>query len=147
MSSVKFAPILRVKKKPRGRSFEPGNGFGAEHRFVKGQPPANPGGRPKCKEISKALRERLASDKPIKAKTGAEKLANAWYEQASDGNIAALVSLADRCEGRPATTVVMGEREDVLGPLLESVQGMYELEQRKAGVRQLTTGDENEDEE
>jgi hypothetical protein len=104
-SSGTRASITRIKKRPRGKSFQPGNGFGSEHRFKKGMPSANPSGRPLCKEISVALRERLASDGPIPAKTGAEKPANAWYQQAKDGNVPALVSLANRVEGCPAVSI------------------------------------------
>ncbi len=124
MSKQIFTPVLRVKKKPRGRSFEKGNGFGSEHRFKKGQPSANPGGRPRCKEISKALRERLAAEKAIPAKTGAEKLAKEWYEQSLGGNIMALVSLADRVEGRPAQSIQFDDREDPLNSIIAGFERM-----------------------
>jgi hypothetical protein len=153
VSTQKDAPVTsviqtRIKQKPRGRSFEPGNGFGAEHRWVKGGPSPNPSGRPACKEISKALRERLASPKPIRPKTGAERIAKVWFDQSLDGNIAAIVSLADRCEGRPATTVTFGDREDPLQPMMEAVVGMYKLEQARAPQLEAANGEEgsNEDE-
>src|SRR5271156_1540345 len=88
--------IVRIKKRPRGKSFQPGNGFGSEHRFKKGMPSANPSGRPLCKEISVALRDRLASDRPIPAKTYAEKVAKKWLDESLDGNIAAIVSMSNR---------------------------------------------------
>jgi hypothetical protein len=111
---VSKVSIVRIKKRPRGKSFEPGNGFGSEHRFKKGMPSANPSGRPLCKEISKALNERLAATKPILAKTGAEKIAKVWEQQARDGNIAAIVSLANRVEGCPATSVTVNEETNKL---------------------------------
>jgi hypothetical protein len=100
-------PSVKIKKRPRGRSFEKGHGFGAEHRFKPGQS-GNPKGRPKCKEISKALRELLASDRPFRPKTGAEKLALTWFKQSLKGNVPALVSLSDRCEGRPNISIGFG---------------------------------------
>ncbi len=59
--SEQIAAFIGAKKRPRGRSFEKGNQFGAEHRFQKGQPALNPAGRPRCKEITKAIREQPAS--------------------------------------------------------------------------------------
>jgi hypothetical protein len=66
LAPVISPPTVRVKKKPRGKSFEPGNCFGSEHRFKKGICP-NPGGRAKSHEISVALRELLKSEskKPL----------------------------------------------------------------------------------
>jgi hypothetical protein len=142
-----LAPVTRVKKRPRGRSFEPGNGFGAEHRFVKGQPSANPSGRPLCKEISKALRERLASDKPIPAKTGAEKIAKEWFEQSLGGNISAIVSLTDRCEGRPAITVHGDGAPDQIMLLVEAMSERSRQIGHPEGWMPpplLEAGDENE---
>jgi hypothetical protein len=122
--SVQIAAFIGAKKKPRGRSFVKGNQIGAEHRFQKGQSALNPAGRPRCKEISKALRERLASEKPIPAKTGAEKIAKEWFEQGLSGNVAAMVSLADRVEGRPAVTIVGDGREDNLTLLIAGMEGI-----------------------
>jgi hypothetical protein len=121
--------IIRVKKRPRGKSFEPGNGFGSATRYKKGES-GNPQGRPACKEISKALRALLASHKSLPAKTGAEKLAREWFKQSLHGNVAAIVSLADRTEGRPSISIshdgsgdnltlilaAMGERSRDIGP-------------------------------
>jgi hypothetical protein len=115
-------PSVKIKKRPRGKPFEKGHGFGAEHRFKPGQS-GNPEGRPKCKEISKALRELLASERRLPAKTGAEKIARKWFEQGLLGNVAALVSLADRCEGRPNISISSDGTGDNL-PLL--IAGMYE---------------------
>jgi hypothetical protein len=146
---TRVVPITRIKKKPRGRSFEPGNGFGSEHRFKKGQPSANPSGRPLCKEISKALRERLASDKPIPAKTGAEKIAKQWYEQSLDGNIAAIVSLADRCEGRPSITVTGDGGQDKIMLLIEGMTNRSrEIGHPEGWIAplELEAGDGDEDE-
>ena len=97
--------LPKIKKRPRGRPFEKGNTLSLPYRFKKGVS-GNPSGRPKCKEISKALRERLESDTPLAARTYAEKVAKEWTDLALHGNIAAIVSLANRDEGCPATTIV-----------------------------------------
>jgi hypothetical protein len=106
VTRVNLAPVPRVKikKRPRGKPFEKGNGFGSATRYKKGES-GNPDGRPACKEISKALRVRLESDKALPARTYAEKLAKEWVEQGLGGNVSAIVSVADRVEGRPAVSV------------------------------------------
>jgi uncharacterized protein DUF5681 len=127
-------PSVKIKKRPRGKSFQPGHGYGSAHRFKPGQS-GNPQGRPACKEISKALREILASDHRLPAKTGAEKVARKWFEQGLLGNVAALVSLADRVEGRPNISIshdgsgdnltliltAMNERHQMIGPPEHSI--------------------------
>jgi hypothetical protein len=130
------APRLKVKKRPRGRSFEKGNGFGSEHRYRPGQS-GNPGGRPACREISKALREILSSEKPFKPRTGAERLAIKWFLQSLAGNTAALVSLADRCEGRPAQSLHVTDGQEDMA--LQMIEGMNRLYEQRQG--QLTQGD------
>jgi hypothetical protein len=115
------APRVKIKMKPRGRSFERGNGFGSATRYKPGQS-GNPDGRPQCKEISKALRERLESDKPIPARTYAERLAKEWVEQGLGGNVSAIVSLADRTEGRPAVCVSLNEGPGPIEVLIASME-------------------------
>ena len=147
--SRKLAPdtrviAVRIKRKPRGKSFQPGNGFGSEFRFKKGMPSANPSGRPRCKEISKALRQRLESDKPLPAKTGAEKIAKVWEEQARRGNIAAIVALANRVEGCPATTII-NNGPDNLDVLIGLMNEEHErLGQPEGMIPRLPEGDEQE---
>jgi hypothetical protein len=153
-SKQRLAPVtsviqVRVKQRPRGRSFEKGNGFGSEYRFVKGQPSANPSGRPLCKEITKALVERLASATPLPAKTGAEKIAKKWFEQSMDGNVAAIVSLANRVEGCPATSVAVNGAGDNLPLLLEGLARIHAerypegAEDDEGDFPQLTEGTED----
>jgi hypothetical protein len=122
-------PRVKVKKKPRGRSFEPGNGFGSATRYKKGES-GNPSGRPACKEISKALRERLESDKPLPARTYAEKLAKEWVEQGLGGNVSAIVSAADRVEGRPGVAGGGGE----VGPIDMLIASMESYHREHHGV-------------
>jgi hypothetical protein len=147
---VKTAPAtsaltVRVKGKPRGKMFQPGHGYGAEFRFKPGRS-GNPSGRPHCKEISKALRERLASEVPLPAKTGAEKIAKKWFEESLGGNIAAMTSLADRAEGKPAVTMSVNEGADNIPMLLEGIARIH-AERFPAGAEdddelpQLTEGE------
>jgi len=133
----------KPKARPRGKSFEKGNGFGSEHRFKKGCPSPNPGGRPKSAYISEALRAKLKSEttKPLKARTYAEKLVDEWVEQGLDGNVAAIAAIADRAEGRPAITVVSDGRPDNLTLWCESIKELH-----LAQNPQLVAGDDLEDE-
>jgi hypothetical protein len=96
----------KVKKRRRGKSFEPGNGFGSEHRFKKGVS-GNPGGRTKCSELRKALRVKLASmaSLPKPGRTFAEKVADKWVDLALNGNSAAIAAIADNAEGRPHQSI------------------------------------------
>ena len=121
----KFTPdtrvaIVRVKKRPRGKSFEPGNGFGSEHRFKKGMPSANPSGRPICKEVNAASRSFLASGihKSPRAQTNAEAIVAAQGRKAKKGDLGAAQFLADRAEGRPAVSVNMTPGGDNLAILI-----------------------------
>lgn len=130
-SSVTKVSIVRVKKRPRGKSFEPGNGFGAEHRFKPGVS-GNLSGRPLCKEVNAASRSFLASGihKSPRAQTNAEAIVAAQGRKAKKGDLGAAQFLADRAEGRPAVSVnvdgqgdnlavlvaVMNEKSETLGP-------------------------------
>jgi hypothetical protein len=118
--------IVRVKAKPRGRSFEPGNGFGAEHRFKKGMPSANPSGRPLCKEVNAASREYLGSetDKSPKARTNAQAIVAAQGKKARKGDLGAAQFLADRAEGRPAVSVHTDAGGDGLALILAQMNDM-----------------------
>jgi hypothetical protein len=114
--SVTFKP----KARPRGKSFEPGNGFGSAYRFVKGAPSPNPGGRPKSKEINASARLYLGSDigKPPKIQTHAQAIVHKIGVKAKKGDIGAATFLAERAEGRPATSVTVDGREDNLAILI-----------------------------
>lgn len=114
-TSVTKVSIFRVKKKPRGRSFEPGNGFGAEHRFKPGVS-GNLSGRPLCKEVNAASRSFLASGihKSPRAQTNAEAIVAAQGRKAKKGDLGAAQFLADRAEGRPAISVSMDPSGDNL---------------------------------
>jgi hypothetical protein len=127
-------PRVRIKKRPRGKPFEKGNTLSLPYRWKPGQS-GNPLGRPQCKEISKALREILSSDCKLTARSGAEKIAREWYKQGLKGNIAALISLADRCEGRPAMAIsIDGGQED---PIIELIACMHEQSRRIGPPEQI----------
>jgi len=104
--------IVRIKKRPRGKSFQPGNGFGAEHRFKKGMPSANPSGRPLCKEVDAASREYLGSEirKSPKARTNAQAIVAKIGGKAKKGDLGAAQFLADRAEGRAAVSVTHNDQ-------------------------------------
>jgi hypothetical protein len=79
--------------------------IGKSTRWKKGQSP-NPGGRPKSRLLSEALRTRLAEVKPDdpQRRTFAEVIAANLIEIAcsrSAGAVTAVNEIADRIEGRP----------------------------------------------
>lgn len=123
-SSKKLTPALSVKakKRPRGKSFEKGNGWGSEHRFKPGQS-GNPGGRPKSAELSTALKAKLRSDttRKLKARTYAEKLCDELVAQGLDGNVSAIIAIGDRTEGKPAVTILDDGRPNQLTLLIDSM--------------------------
>lgn len=145
----RFTPVLSVKVKmhPRGKSFEQGNGFGAEYRFQPGES-GNPGGRPKSAVLSAALRAKLKSDvvKKLTSRTFAEKLCDKLVEEGLDGNVNAIVAIGDRTEGKPAVTMSVNEGSDNLPLLLE---GMARIHAERFGppedddFPQLTEGTED----
>jgi uncharacterized protein DUF5681 len=125
---TKLAPALsafgiKLKRKPRGRSFEPGNGFGAEYRFPKGVS-GNPGGKPKTQKVNESARKRLAADadNPPKVETGADEIVEMLYQKAKRGDVGAARELADRAEGRPAQTLDV--HDDRVDPFLELAASM-----------------------
>jgi hypothetical protein len=112
----------RFKKRPRGKSFLPGNTVGISTRFKEGNR-ANPGGRPKLKIISDACRAVVSSDvtEKMQPQTRAEKVASKLFGLAEKGNISAIRELADRCEGRPAITVTSDGGQDKVMLLIQSM--------------------------
>ena len=85
------------------KTFDPA--IGARTRWQKGQPSPNPGGRPKSRLISEALRVKLAETKPDdpQQRTYAEIVAASLVESAcSRGSsaVAAANEIIDRLEGR-----------------------------------------------
>jgi hypothetical protein len=124
-ASRALAPVLRGKKLPRGTKFQRGNTIGIATRFQPGNR-ANPGGRPKSKLISEALRWMLATpiSRPILPETKAEELAAKLISLGRSGKLGAIIEVADRSEGRPATTLNFGEHAD---PLAEMIREMNRL--------------------
>jgi len=138
----------RVKARPRGKSFESGNGYGSEYRFKPGES-GNPGGRPKSAVLSAALRAKLKSDvvKKLTSRTFAEKLCDKLVEEGLDGNVNAIVAIGDRTEGKPAVTMSVNEGADGIKTLIEICHAKYnELEPTEDDddLPQLTEGLLNE---
>jgi hypothetical protein len=119
--TVAFA--LKRRARPRGKPFEKGNKIG--NRFKAGIS-GNPGGRPKFTKISEAARAALALDpnEKVQPRTNAEAAVIAAITQAKRGNIGALTAIADRCEGRPTTSLSI---EGEVDPMTELMKGIKEL--------------------
>src|ERR1700732_4720111 len=123
----KFSPVLRrklprLKKRPRGKSFEPGNTVGLATRFKKGDR-ANPGGRPSYKKYSEALRALVAADpdETFEINSNAAALAARVVKMGKKGNISAIREIGDRCEGRPAITIQGDGSPDQITLLVEAM--------------------------
>ena len=122
-----LTPVLRrklprLKKRARGKSFEPGNSYGLSTRFQKGNR-ANPGGRPSYKKYSEALRALVAADpdETFEINSNAAALAARVVKMGKKGNISAIREIGDRCEGRPAITVHSDGSPDQLTLLIEAM--------------------------
>ncbi len=139
--AAQIAPIPKLKQKPRGAPFKPGNRFGIASRF-KPNNNANPQGRPSLKRLNAACvdvlarivpREELAAaGLPISlfGKTYAEIGAWVLQQEGLRGNISAIAEVGDRAEGRPGVAspdngeqspfamliLSMDQRSDVIGP-------------------------------
>jgi hypothetical protein len=109
--------LKRLKMKPRGRPFPPGNKIG--HRFEPGNN-ANPGGRPRFAKISEALRALLAAKPTDKFEitTNAEAIAYKIFRMGKKGSIAAIREVGDRSEGRPNISIGFGNSGGDNLPLL-----------------------------
>lgn len=92
--------------------FDPGIGKATQWR--KGRPSPNPGGRPKSRLLSEALRARLGEVKPDDptgrtfAEIVAENLINIACKQ-GPGAVAAINEIGDRLEGRPTQAVQISD--------------------------------------
>jgi hypothetical protein len=100
-------------------SFDPEIGKGT--RWKKGQPSPNPGGRPKSRLLSEALRTRLAELKPgdPAGRTFAEVMAENLIEIACSrgpGAVTAANEICDRSEGKPTQQI---ELNDITSQLRE----------------------------
>ena len=126
-SQQKFSPVLRrkllrLKKRPRGKSFLPGNTIGASTRFQKGAS-ANPGGRPSYAKYSEALRALVAADpdETFEINSNAAALAARVVKMGVKGNISAIREIGDRCEGGPAITVHSDGSPDQITLLVQAM--------------------------
>jgi Family of unknown function (DUF5681) len=149
------SPIkIKPKAKPRGKSFEPGNGFGSEHRFKPGQS-GNPNGRSSAAQkasalISKALMDRLPQVGTRRLlrrgrRTFTQKLADTWIESGLAGNVGAISGIAERLEGRPAVSISMDGNENPISILIASMNDRSDAIGLAEGrQRQLTEGGEDD---
>lgn len=154
-SKGRIAPVacVKLKKKPRGKSFEPGNGFGSQYRFKPGQS-GNPSGRSTeeqkaAAEISKALAARLVqvgSKRLLKTRgrTFTEKLADEWIRQGLHGNWQSIAALADRLEGKPAVTVNGGGTDNLQLLIMEMRNTSKRIGPPEGAVHVLPSGEEEE---
>jgi hypothetical protein len=88
--------------------------IGKATRFKKGQPSPNPGGRPKSRLLSEALRVRLAEPKPNDplGRTYAEVVAANLIEIAcmqGPGAVTAMGEIADRVEGKARQEIAVAD--------------------------------------
>lgn len=94
------------------KTFDPAIGAGT--RWQKGQPSPNPGGRPKSRLLSEALRTRLAEVKPDDptGRTYAEVVAENLIQIACSqgpGAVHAASEIADRLEGRAPQSIQISD--------------------------------------
>jgi hypothetical protein len=88
--------------------------IGKATRWRKGQPSPNPGGRPKSRILSEALRNRLAETKPgdPDGRTYAEIVAENLIDIACSDGLSAVHAaneIADRIEGRPRQSIEVSD--------------------------------------
>src|ERR1700733_12065903 len=121
----KLAPDVRrtqkrkLKRLPRGKSFEKGNSVGVNTRFQPGNR-ANPGGRPRTTKLTEAYRALLALpvDAPVEIRTNAEAMAYKVFRMGMKRNLNACVEVGNRAEGRPAVSINMNDGPDNLSVLI-----------------------------
>jgi hypothetical protein len=109
--------------------FKPGHGFG----FKPGQS-GNPAGRPKCRTLSEAYRQRLAEEDPNDPlqRTFAEKIAESQIDLAASqelGSTSAAKEIGDRTEGKPFQSIA------VIDPDREAKRLYYEHLIEQVGIR------------
>lgn len=159
MKAVKITPAdglikIKPKGKPRGIAFPKNNSYGLATRFKPGQS-GNPNGRTSEEQraaslLSKALTERLPqvgtkASLRCHGRTFTQKLADVWIQQGLDGNIGAIVAIADRIEGKPAVSISHDGSGDNLSVL---IAGMHEMSARLGppeGFVPLLPGGEGEE--
>ena len=128
--SAPASGLIKIKPKgrPRGKPFKKNNNYGVTSRFKPGQS-GNPKGRSSeearaASLLSKALIEVLpmignrASLKGV-GRTFTQKLAGVWIEQGLKGNVAAITTIADRIEGKPAVSMLVDGSTNQIAILME----------------------------
>src|SRR6476646_2694333 len=105
----------------------------AGHRWVKGQPSPNPGGRPKGPTLSRELREALSQVDPKdkEGRTYLQPIAGKLVGAAAVGSIKATAEILDRLEGQhiqPTAAVSMdsSERQERVETILEKLAALKE---------------------
>jgi len=155
------ALVTTTKKKPRGRPFEKGNKIG--NRFKKGEPSANPLGRPKSKEIARSYRDWISGDVTVEelkrhklplellGHSRAEVIAWVRGEAALKGDLPSGVELADRAEGRPGVAMTASGGADPMAAILQdlaevrvSLYGKFEGVKKEAPPDDTTAEATNE---
>jgi Family of unknown function (DUF5681) len=121
----KLAPVRRRK---RGKPFQPGNTIGARTRFPKGVS-GNPEGRTKTAFVVQAARELLSAQIPDDphSRSFAEGICHRLGWMALRGDRGAAETLFERAEGRPRQSI--GLHDDSNNPLMELIacfKGEYE---------------------
>jgi hypothetical protein len=137
-AAYSVAPVLKAKKRPRGKPFKRGNRIGAATRFQPGQS-GNAGGRPRSAEVSKASRAWLAEKvtatelranqlpNELLGCTHAEVIAYVQGQDAMRGNLGSAEFVTDRAEGKPHTSLSINEGPN---PLIEYATAVRELSER-----------------
>ncbi len=119
-------PAVEVRNGNRDALGRLGEGNTVGKQWYKGQPSANPGGRPKNETSVTAEAKRLLSTLGAGGLTNAAHVAQKLLDLALAGNVEALRYLSDRTDGKPAQAVTLSLDE---GPL------HYRLAVRDGGPR------------
>lgn len=90
----------------------------------------NPGGRPKTKPITDAIKERLARISPDDPRTDAQRLADVIVDGALGGDIQFIKELLNRVEGKVAEIIVTD-----LTPEQEGLDALEKLRERRKNRR------------